>query len=184
MTTTIERELDYIERTEFEQRFKELNIKVDRGFDAVSAAVERVSRKLEQREEQSKPKPGTVIGALAGIGIPMLLAAFALVRNMTQLEGIATWVKSHEQFSASKSEELAGAIAEMMKRQVENITRLDEQEMQHRWIADVNNSEHDYEDRMARAYCTRCEREGVASRIHFDPRRYQPLGQIGHATGH
>lgn len=171
--------LDYIERTEFEQRFKDLNIKVDRGFDGVSSAIERVSRKLEQREEQSRPRIGVVIAAIAGIGIPMLVAAFALVRNMTQLEGLRAWAEAHQDFSTMKTSELESALSKIREQQARNITRLDEQEMQHRWIADISNTEHDFEDRMARAYCMKCQAEGVASQIHFDPRRYSPLQQIG-----
>lgn len=185
---------DYIERPEFEQRFEDLNRKVDRGFDAVGSAIAAVSKKIEQRDEQSRPKPGLLIAATAGIGIPMLLAAFALVRNMTQLEAVRTWADGHEQFSQAKSTELADTItsktaelgAELVRlreQQARNVTMLDEQEMQHRWIADVRNFEATYQEAKTGARCELCEREGRPSNlIRFPARGYFPLQQIGQAS--
>jgi hypothetical protein len=172
--------VDYIERPEFDHRFKELNIRVDRGFDSMGAAIDRLSRKIEMREEQSRPKPGFVIALISGIGLPMLLAAFALVKNMTQLESLRAWSEEHEKFAQSKTNEVTEGIGSLRERQERNVTRLDEQETQRRWMADVDNVEHDWQDRLSRAYCVRCRAKGEpADEIWIDARRYMPMQHIG-----
>ena len=171
--------LDYIERPEFEQRFKELNIKVDRGFDGLNSALARVVQKLEERDAERRPRLGTLIGAFGGIGIPALAAFFAIALNMADTKTLAASLATHLAFSERKADEFTAGITALRAQQSRNITMLDEQEMQHRWIADVMNTTHDYEARMASAYCVKCDAEGVRSRIHLDPRGYSPLVHIG-----
>lgn len=122
------------------------------------AAVDRIERALAGH------RPG--LGNLITLGTLALGLIVTGVQNFTRLSTLERWAEDHQAFSEAKSAALDSAIAEHRSRLRGVEKAIEEQEMQHRWIADVFNLQ-----------IQRLEREGK-----LPPSDYWPLGQIGKAV--
>lgn len=134
---------EYVPRLEFEERLEQLDAKVERGFTAMGARFDALVQKLDEKAERRAPKLWEVIGiliaAVAGIGLPTLAAFFAIVVNMADTRALQAWAESHSEFSTSKAAELDTGISDARSRIRAVEMAIEEQEMQHRWMADVAN---------------------------------------------
>lgn len=161
---------EYVDRAEFEERMERLENKFDVGFAGVTKQFAELTKKLDEREERRRPGLGIIIAAISGIGIPSACAIFAIVINMADTKTLQAWATSHAAFSESKANEFAAGISALREQQGRNVTKLDEQEMQHRWIADTFNLQTQRLEQMIRLQ----HPEIPAS-------DYWPLSQIGQA---
>lgn len=164
-------EHEYVQREEFEARLDQLDEKVERGFLAVGKRFDALLAKIDEKEQRRVPKLwevlGLVVAAIAGIGIPTAIASFALVFNMADTRAIQSWMHGHQESSDLRD----ASIAHVREEQTRVTTKLDEQEMQHRWMADALNLRFAAIERAIRM-------------IHPEVPafEYQPLNHIGQAT--
>lgn len=122
------------------------------------AGVDRIEKALAGH------KPG--LGNLITLGTLAIGLIVTGVQNFTRLSTLERWADDHQAFSSSKSAELDTGISDMRSRMRSTEKAIEEQEMQHRWMADVANLQ-----------VQRLEREAK-----LPPSDYWPLGQIGQAT--
>lgn len=161
----------YVQREEFESRLDKLTEDVERGFNAVGKRFDSLLARLDEREQRRVPKLwevlGLVVATIAGIGIPTAIASFALVFNMADTRTIQAWMHDHQQ----TADMLGTSVAHVREEQTRVTTKLDEQEMQHRWMADSLNLRFAAIERAIRM-------------IHPEVPafEYQPLNHIGQAT--
>jgi len=171
------RQHEYVPRVEFEERLERLDRKVDGGFAAMGERFDALVEKLDAKAERRAPKLWEVIGiliaAVAGIGLPTLAAFFAIVVNMADTRALRTWADNHEKFSASKSAELDGGVGDARSRIRAVEKALEEQEMQHRWMADVANLQDQRLEQLVRL-----------KHPEIPASDYWPLSQIGKAVPH
>jgi hypothetical protein len=135
-----------------------------REFESAVAGLTTAIQEL--KGELHKKAPG--LGNLLTMGVLAVSVIVTTVRSFARLDGLDQWRQSHEGFSSAKSEEFANGIAALRARSEANREMLNEQEMQHRWIADAFNLQ------MQRI-------EHLVRMKHPDipPSDYWPLGEIG-----
>lgn len=135
------------------------------------SAIHGISSQITAlRADLDTRKPG--LGNIITLGVLILSVVVTAVQNFSSTRALETWAASHEEFSQAKSSEFAHDISTLQARQAANITKIDEQEMQHRWIADVFSLRMQHFEHTIRMM----HPEVPAS-------DYWPLGEIGKATG-
>lgn len=135
------------------------------------SAIHGISQQITAlRADLDTRKPG--LANLITLGVLIMSVVVAGVQNFSSTRALQTWADSHEAFSQAKAAEFARDISGLQSRQARNVTILDEQEMQHRWIADVFNLRMQHVEHTLRML----HPEVPAS-------DYWPLGEIGKATG-
>ncbi len=101
-------------------------------------AIEQLGRSIaELKVALDKRNPG--LANWLTIAAMVASVFYFGVTNSSRLEAVEEWKVGHESFSASKSDELERGIASLLATVSRNSEALKEQEMQHRWMADVTN---------------------------------------------
>ena len=163
---------DPVTRREFEEfgervdeSIKEIRIETRKGFAAIQSQL---------ADQSSRGKPS--IQTLVLIGLPILSALIVGVQNFTRLDTLSSAYSGHVEETVRRIAQLE----ELRERTRANEQKQVEEEMQHRWIADVINLTHDCEERLHGACCVQCRAAGrPANEIEFPPSSYSPLAEIG-----
>lgn len=101
-------------------------------------AIEQLGKSIaEIKASLEKRNPGlanwlTIVAMIASV-------FYFGVTNSSRLEAVEEWKVGHAEFAASKSDELERGLAALLATVARNGEALNEQEMQHRWMADVTN---------------------------------------------
>lgn len=142
-----------VSRREFEAR-----------MDALAASVHELKDELAKRS----PGLGNVL-TLVAMGVTVVVTT---VQSFSRVNSLEEWRAAHGRFSEEKAGALDSAVSDLRSRLRALEKAIEEQEMQHRWMADVTNLRDQELERLLRLK----HPEVPAS-------DYWPLGEIGRAVG-
>lgn len=147
------------------REFDDFKQSVDANFHAISGKIDQLMQARQVNWTFVLAAMG-LLGAGLGVGI----------KTLSDTNAHAISIESH-----------GDAIDDFRGRMRGSETAMDalrvEQETQNRWIADVQNLSHSYEEVIRNARCATCEHEKrPGNNLRFPQRDYWPLGAIGQAN--
>ena len=147
-----------------------------REFDAFQSSVTQsfsgLNDKIDRLVQARQVNWTFVLGAMGLLGAGLGVG----IKSLSDTNAHALAIENHSHAIDDFRARLRGGETEIDALRIE-------QETQNRWISDVANLSHAYEEVIRNARCATCEREKrPANDLRFPPKDYWPLGQIGRAN--